>query len=71
MFCASETECCRVAGGREAAADRAGDNEQGHQRGARALELQHRHRRRRRREGVSHTILSPIFYPLPTTLTNP
>jgi hypothetical protein len=42
-FCVSETECCRVAGGREAAADCAGDNEQSHQRGSRAMELQHRH----------------------------
>ena len=36
-------DCCRVAGGGAAAEDRVGHHEQGHRRGARALELQHRH----------------------------
>ena len=54
--------CFRVAGGREAAADCAGDHEQGHQRGSRALELQHSDRRRGRREGVrAHSLEFPIF----------
>jgi hypothetical protein len=58
--------CCRVAGGREAAADCAGNHEQGHQRGSRALELQHRDRRRGRREGVRATLTRiPHLRPLP------